>query len=47
MPAVCPPPAPYANYRIDPITQIDNTDRNTPDQQAPRSPYIQAEAEDS
>jgi hypothetical protein len=34
-PAVCLRPAPSANHRIDPISQIDNTDRNTPVQQAP------------
>jgi uncharacterized protein YegP (UPF0339 family) len=26
-----------ANHRLDPISQIDNNDRNTPNQQAPRA----------
>jgi hypothetical protein len=35
-PAVCLLPAPSANHRIDTISQIDNNDRTTPVQQAPR-----------
>jgi hypothetical protein len=35
-PAVCPLPAPSANHRIDPTSQIDRNDRTTPAQQAPR-----------
>jgi hypothetical protein len=35
-PAVSPLPAPSANHRTDTIDQIDNSDRTTPVQQAPR-----------